>query len=133
MRNLFVATRDTHVRSEDFEPTRRTIILARVLEAERHSVLVHFPSGDGVPLELHHLRLQRSVLLRGVQFESRHAHRGYNVALLSRIARAMWEHDVAVSAEFPRQFQILQNFAMNSTRALQRYTSNFIVNEPRAS
>lgn len=91
----------THVRGEDLEPTGWTVILTRVLEAERHPVLVHFPSGDGAPLELDYLRFHGTVLLRGVQLEGRHAHRRYHMALLPRVARAMREHDVAVPAEFP--------------------------------
>lgn len=94
----------THVRCEDLEPARRTIVLARVLEAERHPILVHFPSGDCAPLKLHHLRLQSTVLLCGVQLKSGCSYRRYHVALLPRVAWAMREHDVAVTAEFPRQF-----------------------------
>lgn len=92
----------TYVRGEDFEPTGWTIVLARVLEAERHPILVHFPPSDGAPLELDYLRFQGTVLLRSVQLEGRHAHCRYHMALLPRVARAMWKHDIAVSTEFSR-------------------------------
>lgn len=108
--SLYEITRDavakrwasTHVRGEDLEPAGRTIVLACVLEAERHPVLVHFPPSDSAPLEFDHLRLQGTVLFRGMQLEGRHAHGRYYVALLPRVARAMRKHDVAVPAEFPR-------------------------------
>lgn len=72
----------THVRCEDLEPARRTIVLARILEAERHPILVHLPSGNGAPLKFHHLRLQSTILLCGVQLESGRSYRRYHVAFL---------------------------------------------------
>ncbi|KAL0131986.1 hypothetical protein PUN28_000036 [Cardiocondyla obscurior] len=45
----------TYVRSEDLEPTRWTVVLACILEAERHPVLVDFPPSDSAPLKFDHL------------------------------------------------------------------------------
>lgn len=94
---------DAYVRREDLKPTRWTIVLARVLEAERHSFLIYLPPCNGIPLKFNDLRFQSAVLLRRVQLERRCSYRGDDVPFLPRVAGTVREHDVAVTAQLFRQ------------------------------
>lgn len=94
----------TYIRCEKLEPARWTVILACILKAERHPFLIHLPSRNSVPLKFNNLRFQSAVLLRRVKLKCRRAYGGYHVTFLSRIACAVREHDIAITAQFPRQF-----------------------------
>jgi hypothetical protein len=87
------------IRGEDLQPSRR-FIRSVVLQAERHSFVVHFPLSDRVPLEHHHLALERAVFSARVQFDPRASHGDDHVPVLAGIAGAVGEDDFAIAGEF---------------------------------